>query len=529
MTKLAAIYARSSKDLHDVSCEAQEEQIRKAVRQNGEEVYKVFVDKALSSTRDVRPAFDEMISLATSNRPPFGKIYCLDTSRFGRDQHHTQALLWELRRKHGVEVVFTSMPHTGSYLDPAFEAIMSAFDYIHSQQSKVKGVASMKQNVLNGYRAGGRAPYGYRLRTIDLGKHRDGRSIGKTKLEPDPETAPIVREYFERRAKGETRKGILEDFFHRGIPSPTGREEWPVASAKAIEDNLEVYLGHTVFNRHNEKVKIRGKCDGYLHGKKWRPREEWVVKQNTHEALTSEEVAHRIREIKASGIRDTSFRVKRVYALSGLMKCASCGTNYTGDRGVYSCNSGAKPGERCHNQDISQEKVEEAVFGVIAHEVLQFKNVKGFIEQVKKRFQTDQSEIKTLEREVAQLDQRIKRVMMLYGLGTIDEREIQTEMQHLQHRKSNLSERLEEARAVQRGLEVSAEEILEVIEKFREEVRHADATTKKRVIQTLLEEIRIHPKNGNPWERIIEVRGIHIPLTRVNVASPTGFEPVLPT
>ncbi|MBP1726753.1 MAG: hypothetical protein H6Q51_2051 [Deltaproteobacteria bacterium] len=29
--------------------------------------------------------------------------------------------------------------------------------------------------------------------------------------------------------------------------------------------------------------------------------------------------------------------------------------------------------------------------------------------------------------------------------------------------------------------------------------------------------------------RIVEVRGIHILLTRVNVASPTGFEPVLPT
>ena len=101
----SAIYVRSSKDLHDVSCEAQVSQISEHVKRNGEAVYRVFQDKALSSTRDVRPEFDEMISLAMSKNPPFNKIYCLDTSRFGRDQHETQVLLFELRRKHGIDVI----------------------------------------------------------------------------------------------------------------------------------------------------------------------------------------------------------------------------------------------------------------------------------------------------------------------------------------------------------------------------------------------------------------------------------------
>lgn len=62
----------------------------------------------------------------------------------------------QLRKKYGIEVVFAQMPQTGAYMDQAFEAIMSAFDYIHSQQSKAKakGVANMKQNVRQGYRAG---------------------------------------------------------------------------------------------------------------------------------------------------------------------------------------------------------------------------------------------------------------------------------------------------------------------------------------------------------------------------------------
>ena len=81
----AAIYVRSSKDLHDVSCDAQESQLKKIVRDRGDVIERVFRDKALSSTRDVRPEFDEMISVAMSRQSPFKKIYCLDTSRFGRD------------------------------------------------------------------------------------------------------------------------------------------------------------------------------------------------------------------------------------------------------------------------------------------------------------------------------------------------------------------------------------------------------------------------------------------------------------
>ena len=77
----SAIYVRSSKDLHDVSCDAQEVQLKKIVKERGDVVVKVFRDKALSSTRDVRPEFDEMISMAMSKQSPFKKIYCLDTSR----------------------------------------------------------------------------------------------------------------------------------------------------------------------------------------------------------------------------------------------------------------------------------------------------------------------------------------------------------------------------------------------------------------------------------------------------------------
>ncbi len=88
--------------------------------------------------------------MATSPNPPFTKIICKDTSRLGRDNMEKTALLWQLRKKYDVEVVFKDMPHTGSYMDEVMEQIISSFDQMYSHQCKVKGVEGMKQNIRNG-------------------------------------------------------------------------------------------------------------------------------------------------------------------------------------------------------------------------------------------------------------------------------------------------------------------------------------------------------------------------------------------
>ncbi len=526
--KKVAIYVRSSKDLHNVSCEAQEDQIKEVVKGHGEQVYRVFCDKALSSTRDIRPEFDEMISLAMSKQSPFSKIYCLDTSRFGRDQHQTQSYLWALRKKYGIEVIFINMPQTNTYLDPVFETIMSAFDQLHSQQSKVKGVASMKQNVRSGYRAGGRPPYGYQLKEVELGKHRSGKPITKTILEPNPETAPYAKEYFERRAKYESKKSILQDFYVRAIPSPSGNRRWTTHSAKSVEDNLEVYLGTTIFNRHNERIKEKGKLNGYLHGKKYKPKEEWVITKNTHEPLITEDIANIIKEMKKKRIRETPNTAKNVYALSGIMKCGICGTNYNGDRKIYKCNSRTMLGMKCPNNDISQNTAEDAIFTLVSQKILNFKNVKGVIDRVKKRFQNGKSDIQPLEKNLAKIENQQQKYMDLYSRGLVEIEDIEPKLASVKEQKKAIIEKMKNQKAVQGAFEVSDDDIRNVIENFKEEVRQADPKARKNAVLALFEQIKIFPKEGEPWERILEIKGGCLPLTRVSVASPRGFEPLLP-
>ncbi len=527
--KSIAIYVRSSKDRHDVSCEAQRVELQQYAENEEFNHLYFFEDKALSSIKDARPQFDEMISLATSDNPPFDTILCKDTSRFGRDSTEKNVLLWNLRKKHSIEVVFKDMPHTGSYMDEAFEQIMSAMDYIHSQQSKAKGVASMKQNVRNGYRAGGQAPYGYQLKTIKIGEHRSGDVISKTRLTPDPSTAPFAVEYFERRAKHEPRRAILEDFHKREVPTPAGSVHWAVSTAKSMEDNIETYQGHTIFNRHNERLKKNGRPDGYNGGKKWRPRDEWVITENTHEPLVSDKVASIIKENKKKGLRDSPYN-KKTYPLTGILKCGVCGSNFTGDSGYYRCNAKSTIGKRCKNGGVSQTTIEQALSSLLSQVVLDFDNLEQIIDKISQRVESkDTSMAPALMKRLEAVKAQKKKLIALHLKNFIDSDELGAELQALNERKDLLQADIKQTEANNETMEIPKAQIKKVIKDLSQEIKHASPDTLRMVFNNLYQEIEIGPKikkSKHPQSRLLRLKGISIPFTGVKVASPRGFEPL---
>jgi len=56
----------------------------------------------------------------------------------------------------------------------------------------------------------------------------------------------------------------MKDFVDRGIRSPSGGISWYSSTGKAIEENILVYQGHLVYNRHNERINKKGyKGEGF--------------------------------------------------------------------------------------------------------------------------------------------------------------------------------------------------------------------------------------------------------------------------
>ena len=130
-----------------------------------------------------------------------------------------------------------------------------------------QGLSGMRENVRQGFRAGGRAPMGYELERHETGAIRDGKPVTKSKLVPNRD-APVVKDYLTARAKGTPR-------------AKAGLPQIKATSKIGIEWNSLTYAGHTVWNVHAEAGS----------GRKRRPRSEWVIQRETHDALINDDQA----------------------------------------------------------------------------------------------------------------------------------------------------------------------------------------------------------------------------------------------
>ena len=338
MARKAALYLRSSKDRHDVSVDSQRRELTAFASSSGDIVVAEFCDKVESAKTDDRPAFQSLIEEVRSKDCRFKVLYCFDTSRFSRRQYHAQMYKQLLKRK-GIELVFLKLPKTETILDPIIESMMEAFDEFHSQKSKMDGLRGMRENIEQGWRAGGKAILGYRLHKEVVGT-REGRPLTKSRLVPDPAAFSEIQGYMRGRARGESRRALAERL----------KVHIPYSSLVYLEDSALTYAGHTVWNRHREFV------DGAYVGSgsgRYRDRSEWVVKRNTHDPMITDEEAEAIFRSRDAQRRKASRYRRNNYLLSTLMRCR-CGASIDGASGYYRCR------ERCGARSIRKETLERA-------------------------------------------------------------------------------------------------------------------------------------------------------------------------
>ena len=133
-----------------------------------------------------------------------------------------------------------------------------------------------------------------------------------------------------------------------------------------------------------------------------------------------------------------------------------------------------------------------------------------------------------MEKNLVKIEKQQQKLMDLYSRGLVEIEAVEPKLALIKDQKKAIKENIAHQKASQGVFEVSDDDIRNAIENFAEEVSHADPKTRKSAVLALFQEIRIFPKEGAPWERILEIKGSCLPLTRVSVASPRGFEPLLP-
>jgi len=295
----ALAWARVSTDMQEergLSLPEQLRQIQEYALQLDIEIVEEFSEAASAyKSKAKRPEFDRMLARAREDSD-ISVILVHDLSRFSRDSINAQTLIRDLRRA-GVEVLSVSDPviDRESVAGVYMEAITFAKNEAYSREVAFHTRKGCKANVQTRdpetgwcYKNGGQPLWGYRSETLQRGEERRGRPIYKSIWVPD-DTIVSGRPVFEwtkeclRMAADGASLDKLRDFCNsHEIPAPR-QQYWGVSTWHSILEthSLLKYAGYEVWN-------VRGK------NQRRNPSSEWVIVENAHPALISEEEAHAV-------------------------------------------------------------------------------------------------------------------------------------------------------------------------------------------------------------------------------------------
>lgn len=472
----AALYCRSSKDRSDVSIDSQRRELQRLATDRGLAVVQEYLDVVESAKGEQRPGFQQLLRDLKSPGRQWDALLMVDTSRLSRRRYVAQVFKHEARKRN-VEIIYSKVPEVDPITNVVLEAVFEAFDEVHSLMSKEKGLAGMAENIRQGFRAGGRAPRGYRLRAVSTGAVRDGELVSKSVLELSTEST-IVARYLKGRAGGRSREALRQEL---GI-------KWPDTSLVGMEWNALTYAGHTVWNVHNEYLP----GEGYKGGEKRRARDEWMIQRETHPALITDEEAEAIvAQLEASKCKRI-YRGKSPYLLAGLLKTPA-GDPWHGDSAdQYRARPSHGRGRR-----ILKKKIEDVIVG----QVLADMQSREFVQQLTaeaRRFVLAQA-----EDPAAELRQRIQEITNQIGKATdlvlkaahpepllrkVDELESQRKVMAVE------IERLEHDYQIAMMMrEVTEEQVSKLLATVVAELRESQPATMKDVLNGLLEQITLDP------------------------------------
>ena len=421
----AGLYYRLSQEDErsgeSLSIENQKLIVEKYARENGFEIVDEYVDDGYSGTNFNRPGVQRMFEDAKSGR--INAIIVKDMSRFGRNYIEVGQYTDYIFPTYNIRFIAVSDNHDSAKDETGginMLPVVNVFNEWHAANTSKKLREVFEANAKAGKYKAGEAPYGY----------VKGEDENRLPVRDEPAASNVLR-MFEMRASGISPQQIANTFNDEGILAPADYKEqkfgfvntrrshhlWSCSVVKQVLNN-PTYLGHLVQQRTTTvsyKNKTRRKKDP----------DEMVTIYNTHEAIVSQELWDRCREMEKSVSRGKYMRDGVIQPLSGLVVCADCGAKlYVGwnntrhkrggprtqYRQNYNCVTYAKFGKRaCTSHYISIKLLDQIVLADIRNKIqtVQF-NEKAAREDFLRRSEQNQEMVTSADkRKITQGKKRL--------------------------------------------------------------------------------------------------------------------------
>lgn len=252
-----------------------------------------------------------------------------------------------------------------------------------------------------------------------VGKSPFGYDLVNSHLIVNEEEARVIRLIFDLYVSKNWGSALICNHLNSlGIEPPKNSKYWSKTSVLCMLKN-EVYTGTTIFNRRAPKNS----------GHKYNPRSEWIIAENTHPAIISQEDFDKAqqnlnRKRKDTGAKNIDRKKTGNSPLSGLLYCANCGGVYTYTSGIsssgkkiyyYQCNSRKKHGGyACNARMIPSVLLENYLLYVCKNVLTSDMFVEQFEAQLKIRLKTleaKKKDINKIKGEISRLERQKEKLL----------------------------------------------------------------------------------------------------------------------
>lgn len=521
----AGIYARLSSDQDMKKNESAEVQIEIAEKyvedwnrchRDKIEVVGRYTDLGKTGTNFDRDAFKQLMQDVR-----LGDINCVivkDLSRFGRNYLEAGNYIEKIFPFLGVRFIAVADGYDtgmdGNHTRQMASEIKNLVNDMYAKDFSAKAKLSLKQRREEGSYVGGPPPYGYEA-------YQEGRV---RRLRPDRNTAEIVRAIYILFVEAESYQAVADWLNKRRInppavykksrevycPAGTGYKGWDGGAVERIVKS-ETYTGALVQGRTSITAK---KEENRIH----KPEEEWVKRENTHEALISMDLYEQAMEIRSRIQKRTHSHGHPAKGcpieenvFDNVLYCGVCGRkmtrnsrvkNYRDGRrerrdGYFCMDSVGTKRENCAEKNrISKTELTDILSVLIQTEFsTQLKKKKDYVEQgqdfIKQNKQELEQGLRQTDRQILAISEEEGEKYMTYRTGKLAQEEYvryrlwkDERLKELQKQKSQY---LEEMRNLERKGEIYLKAVRSLVKLKSQKVLTKD------MVEALIEKIYVYP------------------------------------
>lgn len=525
--KITALYERLSRDDDQVgdsnSIVHQKKYLESYAQQRGYTNCRHYTDDGWSGGNFERPASKQLIADIEAGK--VAHVIVKDMSRAGRDYLQTGFYTEVFFRQHNVHfVAIANSVDSDDQNSNEFAPFLNIMNEWYLRDLSRKQRTAIRVKGESGKPTTNCAIYGYKKNPED-----------KYHWLIDGEAAEVVRRIFRLTIEGKGPYDIARILFDDKIETPAvyaarqGRGVWkskeefpnPYNWSGYIVGNILAkpeYMGHTVnFRSHKQSYKDKTPV--------MNPKEDWLIFENTHEAVVDKETWELAQKLRKTPRRHDT--LGEANPLTGLLFCADCGAKMYNQRtrgsdtkpypsDAYECSTyklaGQKRSAACRNHHISTKALRELILNTIRTvSTYAISNQDEFMEKVRSASQIKQKEaaketkrkLNKDKKRIAELDNIIKKLYESFAIGRITDERFDTLLAEYEAEQKNLQASVEEAEQRVSSFEEDTARVEQFMELARKYTDFSEMTTP--MINEFIDKIIVHAPEKVDGDRVQEV------------------------